>query len=183
MRKPSGQNTCEHALCGSTAYRGLTRFLGIDGVYGAEMDTRTNWAEGWQDMLLTTDFVNANTGKFDPRHMFGVSNQDVFRWPSIENGTHKYLVGAFIMTLLLPGIPIVNWGEEQAFYVLENIAGNYLYGRQPMSSTVSWEHHGCYKVGSEKYFNFPLDARLFMGATIPTSVLTTATRPIQSGGL
>lgn len=144
-----------------SAYRALTRFLGIDGVYGAELDTRTNWAEGWQDMLLTTDFVNANTGKFDPRHMFGVSNQDVFRWPSIENGTHKYLVGAFIMSLLHPGIPIINWGEEQAFYVLENIAGNYLYGRQPISSTVSWERHGCYKVGSEKYFNFPLDAALY----------------------
>ncbi|KAL2134918.1 hypothetical protein VTI74DRAFT_10410 [Chaetomium olivicolor] len=144
-----------------SAYRALTRFLGIDGIYGAEMDTRTNWAEGWQDMLLTNDFVNANSGKFDPRHMFGVSNQDVFRWPSIQNGTQKYLVGAFITSLLLPGIPIVNWGEEQAFYVLENIAGNYLYGRQPMSSTVSWERHGCYKVGSEKYFNFPLDAALY----------------------
>ena len=144
-----------------SAYRSLTRFLGIDGIYGAEMDTRTSWAEGWQDMLVSTDFVNANTGKFDPRHMFGVSNQDVFRWPSIQNGTQKYLVGAFIMSLLLPGIPIVNWGEEQAFYVLENIAGNYLYGRQPMVSTVSWERHGCYKVGSEKYFNFPLDAALY----------------------
>ncbi|KAK4466054.1 family 5 putative glycoside hydrolase family 13/Glycosyltransferase [Cladorrhinum samala] len=144
-----------------SAYRALTRFLGIDGVYGAEMDTRTNWAEGWQDMLMTTDFINANTGKFDPRHIFGVSNQDVFRWPSIQNGTQKYLVGAFIMSLLLPGIPIINWGEEQAFYVLENIAGNYLYGRQPMTSTISWELHGCYKVGSEKYFNFPLDAALY----------------------
>ncbi|KAK4155658.1 family 5 putative glycoside hydrolase family 13/Glycosyltransferase [Chaetomidium leptoderma] len=144
-----------------SAYRSLTRFLAVDGVYGAEMDTRINWAEAWQDMLLTTDFVNANTGKFDPRHMFGVSNQDVFRWPSIQNGTHKYLVGAFIMSLLFPGIPIVNWGEEQAFYVLENIAGNYLYGRQPMVSTVSWERHGCYRVGSEKYPDFPLDAALY----------------------
>lgn len=144
-----------------SAYRALTRFLGIDGEYGAEMDTRISWAEGWQDMLMTTDFINANTGKFDPRHMFGVSNQDVFRWPSIQNGTQKYLVGAFIMSLLMPGIPIVNWGEEQAFYVLENIAGNYLYGRQPMTSTNAWELHGCYKVGSEKYFNFPLDAALY----------------------
>ncbi|KAM7198752.1 hypothetical protein V8F20_006067 [Naviculisporaceae sp. PSN 640] len=144
-----------------SAYRALTRFLGIDGVYGAEMDTRINWAESWQDMLLTNDFTNANTGKFDPRHMFGVSNQDVFRWPSIVNGTHKYLIGAFITSLLLPGIPIVNWGEEQAFYVLENIAGNYLYGRQPITSTIAWELHGCYKVGSEKYFNFPLDAALY----------------------
>ncbi|KAM7188085.1 family 5 putative glycoside hydrolase family 13/Glycosyltransferase [Rhypophila sp. PSN 637] len=144
-----------------SAYRALTRFLGIDGVYGAELDTRINWADSWQDMLLTNDFTNANTGKFDPRHMFGVSNQDVFRWPSIVNGTQKYLVGAFITSLLLPGIPIVNWGEEQAFYVLENIAGNYLYGRQPMASTIAWEVHGCYKVGSEKYFNFPLDGALY----------------------
>ncbi|KAK4119093.1 glycosyltransferase family 5 protein [Parathielavia appendiculata] len=144
-----------------SAYRALTRFLGIDGVYGAEMDTRTNWAEGWQDTLRTNDLVNANTGKFDPRHMYGTANQDVFRWPSIVNGTQKYLVGAFITSLLLPGIPIVNWGEEQAFYVLENIAANYLYGRQPMTSTVAWEAHGCYKIGAEKYFNFPLESALY----------------------
>ncbi|KAK3376547.1 hypothetical protein B0T24DRAFT_700204 [Lasiosphaeria ovina] len=162
---PSLYIRTKHALDSAcfhySAYRALTRFLGIDGVYGAEMDTRTNWADGWADMLMTTDFINANTGKFDPRHMFGVSNQDVFRWPSIANGTQKYLIGAFISTLMLPGIPIINWGEEQAFYVLENIAGNYLYGRQPMVSAVSWELHGCYKVGSEKYFNFPLDAALY----------------------
>ncbi|KAK0729653.1 hypothetical protein B0H67DRAFT_559297 [Lasiosphaeris hirsuta] len=162
---PSLYVRTKHALDSAcfhySAYRALTRFLGIDGQYGAEMDTRLNWAEGWEDMLLTNDFTNANTGRFDPRHMFGVSNQDVFRWPSILNGTQKYLVGAFITSLLLPGIPIINWGEEQAFYVLENIAGNYLYGRQPMTSTVAWELHGCYKVGSEKYFNFPLDAALY----------------------
>ncbi|KAK3317605.1 hypothetical protein B0T19DRAFT_469342 [Cercophora scortea] len=162
---PSAYIRTSHALDSAcfhySTYRALTRFLGIDGVYGAEMDTRINWAESWQDMLLTNDFVNANTGDFDPRHMFGVSNQDVFRWPSITNGTQKYLVGAFITSLILPGIPIINWGEEQAFYVLENIAGNYLYGRQPMSSTIAWEVHGCYKVGSEKYFNFPLDAALY----------------------
>jgi alpha-1,3-glucan synthase len=142
-------------------YRALTRFLGIDGIYGAEMDTRINWAEGWEDILKTNDMINVNTGRFDPRHMYGVSNQDVFRWPGIQNGTQKYLVGAFVTTLMMPGISILNWGEEQAFYVLENIAGNYLYGRQPMSSTISWELHGCYKVGSEKYFNFPLDASLY----------------------
>ncbi|GFZ48862.1 hypothetical protein JCM24511_06611 [Saitozyma sp. JCM 24511] len=144
-----------------SAYRALTRFLGIDGVYGAEMDTRTNWAEGWQDMLLTNDMVNINTGRFDPRHMFGVSNQDVFRWPAIQNGTDKFLLGTYVMSLLLPGIPIISWGEEQAFYVLDNLAGNYLYGRQPMSSSMAWQQHGCYKVGSEKYFNFPLDGALY----------------------
>lgn len=60
--------------------------------------------------------------------MFGVSNQDVFRWPAITNGTQKNLLGLFIVTLLLPGIPTLSWGEEQAFYVLDNTASNYVFG-------------------------------------------------------
>jgi alpha-1,3-glucan synthase len=55
-------------------------------------------------MLLTNDFYNANTGLFDPRHMYGVTNQDVFRWPGIVQGTERLLLGYFITTLLLPGI-------------------------------------------------------------------------------
>lgn len=61
--------------------------------------------------------------------MFGVSNHDVFRWPGITNGTEKNLLGLFIVTLLLPGIPCLAWGEEQAFYVLESTAANYVFGK------------------------------------------------------
>ena len=55
----------------------------------------------------------------------GASNFDVFRWPSIENGTEKQNLGIFIVSLLFPGIPLINWGEEQAFYILENTNANY----------------------------------------------------------
>lgn len=40
-----------------------------------------DWIEYWKTVLLTNDLTNANTGLFDPRHMNGVTNQDVFRWP------------------------------------------------------------------------------------------------------
>jgi alpha-1,3-glucan synthase len=112
-------------------------------------------------MVKTNDLVNQNTGEFDPRHLYGVTNQDVFRWPSITNGVMKNLLGLYVTTLILPGIPTLMWGEEQAFYVLENTAANYLYGRSPMSSTIAWQLHGCYTVGTEKYTNFPLDAALY----------------------
>ena len=111
-------------------------------------------------MIRTNDMINANTGKFDPRHMYGVTNQDVFRWPGIVNGTQKQLLGFFITTLLLPGIPTLVWGEEQAFYVLDNTASNYVFGRSPMSSAQAWEMHGCFTVGNAKYFEFPAKTSL-----------------------
>ena len=111
-----------------TVYRGLTRFLGMDGIYEAEGDPPVNFIETWNGILQTNDMSNAYTGAFDPRHMFGVTNQDVFRWPAIQNGTDKNLLGLFVVTLLFPGIPTLSWGEEQAFYVLENTANNYVFG-------------------------------------------------------
>jgi len=50
----------------------LTRFLGLDGDIGFE---GVDFAQHWNSYLLTDDFVNANTGLFDPRHMFGTTNQ------------------------------------------------------------------------------------------------------------
>jgi alpha-1,3-glucan synthase len=141
-------------------YRSMTRFLGIDGIYAALLDTPVNWAEGWKTILMTNDLVNQNTGEFDPRHMYGVTNQDVFRWPAITNGVERNLLGLFVTTMILPGIPVLMWGEEQASYVLENTVNNYLFGRSPMTSTLAWQLHGCYKIGSDKYNNFPLDRAL-----------------------
>ena len=111
-------------------------------------------------MMLTNDFVNPSPGGpggFDPRHLYGVTNQDVFRWPAIANGTHRQLLGHFITALHLPGAPLLLWGEEQEFYVLDNTAQNYIYGRQSMSSAQAWQRHGCYKIGSVQYYNWPLD--------------------------
>jgi alpha-1,3-glucan synthase len=70
------------------------------------------------------------------------------------------LLGLFITTLHMPGIPLLLWGEEQAMYVLDNTADNYLFGRQPITSTLAWQDHGCYKLGSSQYYNFPADSAL-----------------------
>ena len=132
----------------------------MDGTFGAEGDPPTDWVDFWDTMLQTNDMVNANTGEFDPRHMYGVTNQDVFRWPAIVNGTQKQLLGMFLTTLLLPGIPTLVWGEEQAFYVMDNTASNYVFGRSPMSSSQAWEMHGCFTSGNSKYYQFPVEAAL-----------------------
>uniref|UniRef100_A0A093V713 alpha-1,3-glucan synthase n=1 Tax=Talaromyces marneffei PM1 TaxID=1077442 RepID=A0A093V713_TALMA len=103
-----------------TVYRALTRFLGMDGVYEAAGDPPTNFVELWDTLVQTNDMTNTNTGEFDPRHLYGLSNQDVFRWPSITN----------------------------------------VFGRSPMTSSLAWQLHGCYKVGSVKYSDFPTDSAL-----------------------
>lgn len=87
--------------------------------------------------------------------MYGTENQDVFRWPSIMNGTLKGNLGAFVITLVLPGIPLLIWGQEQVFYILDNTASNYVYGRQPMGSSTAWQTHGCYKLGNSRQANWP----------------------------
>ncbi|GAB7350371.1 hypothetical protein MBLNU459_g0998t1 [Dothideomycetes sp. NU459] len=143
-----------------TTYRGLMRFLGLDGDLLAANDASVNFVDAWHTMIQTNDFVNANNGKFDPRHMYGVSNQDVVRWPGLTNGTERQLLGAFVTTLLMPGISMLSWGEEQAFYVLDNTASNYVYGRQAMSSAQAWQMHGCYKVGDINLSTFPVNSSL-----------------------
>jgi alpha-1,3-glucan synthase len=67
------------------------------------------------------------------------------------------LLGLFMTTLHMPGIPLLLWGEEQASYVLDSTAANYIFGRAPMSSAIAWQDHGCYSLGSTQYFNFPVD--------------------------
>lgn len=154
-----GYNSLDAAAFHYTIYRSLTRFLGMDGNLEAGYDANGgSWTDTWNTLLVTNDLVNPNTGTFDPRHMYGVSNQDVFRWPAISNGVERQLLGLFITTLHFPGIPLLSWGEEQSFYVLDNTASNYIYGRQSMSSSSAWQLHGCYVVGSVQYYHFPLDS-------------------------
>ena len=159
--RTANRSALDGAFFHYSVYRGLTRFLGIDGVYAAELDTPINWVDAWEMIAETNDMVNINTGQFDPRHMYGVSNQDVFRWPALTLGVERSLSGLFVTTMIMPGVPTLMWGEEQAFYVLENTASNYLFGRSPMTSQLAWQIHGCYSVGTAKYSNFPLDAALY----------------------
>lgn len=144
-----------------SVYRGLMRFLGLDGDLLAANDAPVNFQDQWYFFQTTNDLNNAYTGVFDPRHMYGVSNQDVLRWPGLSNGTERQLLGDFIVTLLMPGIPLVSWGEEQAFYTLDNTASNYVYGRQSMSSAQAWQMHGCYKVGDTNLNNAPFNSSLY----------------------
>ncbi|KAJ5232661.1 hypothetical protein N7468_005617 [Penicillium chermesinum] len=139
-----------------SVYRSLTRFLGMDGNLAAGYDVPVSWTEAWYDMILTNDLVNANTGEFDPRHMYGVTNQDVFRWPAVEQGLERQLLALFITTLHMPGIPLLLWGEEQAFYILDALASNYIYGRQAMSPATAWKNHGCFHLNSTQYFDWPI---------------------------
>ncbi|KAF4552111.1 Cell wall alpha-1,3-glucan synthase-like protein [Elsinoe fawcettii] len=141
-----------------TTYRGLMRYLGLDGNLLAAYDAPVNFADAWRVMQMTNDFVNANTGSYDPRHLHGASNQDVLRWPGLVNGTERQLAASFVVTLLMPGINMISWGEEQAMYTLDNTAGNYLYGRQAMTSSPAWKMHGCYKVGTINLSEWPVNS-------------------------
>ena len=138
-------------------YGAMTRFLGLDGPIGFE---GVDFAEHWNQYLLTDDMVNVESGLFDPRHQYGMTNQDTFRWPSLANGTQRQALGFFITILEMPGTPMLLWGEEQEYNVLENLAEDYIFGRTPMASARAWQLHGCYKVGSSQYYNMPWDSAL-----------------------
>lgn len=90
-----------------STYRALSRFLGMDGNLQVAFDVDVNFVTSWNQMFVDNDFVNPNTGQVDPKHMFGTSNFDVFRWPSLENGTQKGLMAAFVTNLVMPGVPLV----------------------------------------------------------------------------
>ncbi|THH17817.1 hypothetical protein EW146_g3074 [Bondarzewia mesenterica] len=141
-------------------YRSLTRFLGMDGNLQVAFDVDVNFVTAWNEMFVNNDFLNPGSGAVDPRHMFGTSNFDVFRWPSLENGTQRSVLATFITSLVMPGIPLLYYGEEQNFYLYDTGAANYLYGRQAMFSNKAWQRHGCYRLGSEQYFNMPLERAL-----------------------
>ncbi|KAJ5580345.1 uncharacterized protein N7459_006330 [Penicillium hispanicum] len=155
--REDGRQALDASAFHYTIYRSMTRFLGMDGNLVAGFDLSTDFIEAWNEMLVNNDFLNAFTGELDPRHMYGVSNQDNFRWPSIKNGTEKYLLGLYIVTLELPGIPLVLWGEEQAMYVFDATASNYLFGRQPMTSQTAWWTNGCFNLNTSKFYDFPID--------------------------
>ncbi|KIK57781.1 glycosyltransferase family 5 protein [Collybiopsis luxurians FD-317 M1] len=138
-------------------YRSLTRFLGMDGNLQVAYDVDVNFVTAWNQIFVTNDFVNSQNGTVDPRHMYGTSNFDVFRWPSLENGTQRSALGTFITSLVMPGMVLYFYGEEQNIYMYDTGASNYLYGRQAMPSTQAWKRHGCYKLGSTQYFNMPLN--------------------------
>ena len=126
--RDSGKNGIDAITFHYSIYRYLTRFLGMDGNLEAAYDLSPDFVTGWNQMFVDNDFVNPNTGQIDPKHMFGTSNFDVYRWPSLTNGTMRQSLATFITTLLIPGIPLIFYGEEQGFYLFDTTASNYLFG-------------------------------------------------------
>lgn len=157
--REAGNSAVDAGAFHYSVYRYLTRFLGISGTL-AGYDLPTDWVLMWDEMLRSNDFYNANNGEFDPRHLYGVANQDVFRWPGVEKGSERQMLGYMITTLLLPGIPLVYYGEEQDLYIVDSTASNYVFGRQAFSPSPAWMKHGCYTLGSEIYDNWPAERAL-----------------------
>ncbi|TDZ36175.1 Cell wall alpha-1,3-glucan synthase ags1 [Colletotrichum spinosum] len=154
--RDEGHQALDSAAFHYSFYRFLVIFLGMDGTGVAGFDVPSNFVEAWNEVLRSNDMINAMTGEVDPRHMFGSMNQDTFRWPAIELGFERELMGLFVTTLHLPGIPLLTWGEEQGHYVLDNTATNYMFGRQPLASAPAWQQHGCYSMPGVLYFQMPL---------------------------
>lgn len=105
--RPQGQNGLDSYAFHYSIYRSLTRFLGMDGNLAVAYDLDSNFITAWNEMFVDDDFLNANNGVIDPKHMFGASNFDLFRWPSLENGTMRSALGLFITNLIMPGMTLV----------------------------------------------------------------------------
>lgn len=105
--RDAGFNGLDAVAFHYSIYRSFQRFLGMDGNLQVAYDIDVNFVSAWNEMFVDNDFINAFTGKIDPRHMYGTSNFDVFRWNSLNNGTQRSVLGTFIATLLMPGIPLV----------------------------------------------------------------------------
>ncbi|KAK8853442.1 hypothetical protein IAR55_004148 [Kwoniella newhampshirensis] len=168
--REEGMSGLDSAAFHYSIYRSLCRFLGMDGNLQVAYDVDVNFITAWNEMVSSNEFLNSQTNEFDPRHMYGTGNQDVFRWPGLSNGTERQQLGQFITTLLMPGMPLGWYGEEQAFYLLDNGASNYLYGRQTMVSSQAWRRHGCYRLGSSQYYNMPYD-KVLTGCDDPWNAL------------
>ena len=116
-------NALDGAAFHYSTYRSLTRFLGMDGNLQVAFDVDTNFITAWNEMFVNNDFLNPSSGAVDPRHMFGTSNFDVFRWPSLENGTQRSALGTFITNLVMPGVALVRVrGSPEDAYLLMVIA-------------------------------------------------------------
>ncbi|KAI5123355.1 hypothetical protein M0805_001776 [Coniferiporia weirii] len=155
-----GKNGLDGCAFHYSIYRGLERFLGMDGNLEVADDVQVNFVDAWNQIFQYNDFLNWKTNVTDPRHLFGTSNFDIFRWPSLVNGTQRSVLATFITSMLMPGIPLYYYGEEQNFHMYDNGASNYLYGRQAMPANRAWQRHGCYKLGSDQYYGFPLQKAL-----------------------
>ena len=91
-----------------STHRAITRFMGLDGQLTAAYDTDVNFANQWNELMVHNDFLNPATGDLDPRHLYGTSNFDIFRWQALQNGTQRAVLATFITSMIMPGTPLVS---------------------------------------------------------------------------
>jgi alpha-1,3-glucan synthase len=149
-RKSPTSSGMDSAAFHYSIYRAYLRTAGLKGNLLAPHDMDSDFVEDWNILIRTMDYVNANTGKFDPRDMFAVTNQDTFRYPSLVDGERRLRLGIMLTTVALPGIPLLLYGDEQGFFLHDSRTENYIYGRQPMTNAEAWQIHGCYQ-GNASY--------------------------------
>ena len=75
----------------------MTRFLGMDGNLNVAYDVDVNWVTAWNQRVVSNDFINAETGLFDPRHMMGASNQ--VRHPFARRSVSETALGRLPLAL------------------------------------------------------------------------------------
>jgi alpha-1,3-glucan synthase len=107
--RPTGNNGLDAVAFHYSIYRAFQRFLGLDGNLQVGYDLQVNFVDAWYSLSTSNDMINAFTGEYDPRHMYGLSNFDIIRWDGLVNGTQRSALGMFIATLLMPGAPLVGF--------------------------------------------------------------------------
>ncbi|KAJ1566559.1 hypothetical protein HK405_009324, partial [Cladochytrium tenue] len=80
---------------------------------------QTDVIYNYQAALMADDMYNPTTGQLDVRHVLGITNGDIFRWPVVQNGIAVARVGYFLTMVVLSGVPGVYYGEEQDFAVID----------------------------------------------------------------
>ena len=105
--REAGHNSLDSVAFHYSIYRAMARILGMDGNLQVAYDTNADLVDAWNQIFVSNDLLNPTSGDVDPRHMYGTSNFDIFRWQSLENGTQRVAVGTFLTSLVMPGIPLV----------------------------------------------------------------------------
>ncbi len=60
--REEGMNAIDGAAFHYSIYRNLERFLGMDGSLSAGYDVSVDFITAWNEMLISNDFINPNTG-------------------------------------------------------------------------------------------------------------------------
>jgi hypothetical protein len=147
--RDKGHNGLDSVAFHYSIYRSISRFLGMDGNLQVAYDVPVDFTEAWQEMFVTNDFLNWDSGEVDPTHMLGTSNFDIFRWPSLEAGVLKSASATFITNLLVPGVPLVSsWSGHLRCFVIDGCSCSTTTARsktstcstlaRPTTSTGSW---------------------------------------------